>query len=79
MQRHQIPTANYAVCTAQEEVEGALDLFHTPIVVKADGLAAGKGVVICETKEQASAAAQGMFSGQLAGLGGDAGGAGGIS
>jgi len=67
MQRHQIPTAHYAVCVSQEEVDGALDLFETPIVVKADGLAAGKGVVICETKEHAAAAARSMFEGSLLG------------
>src|SRR6516164_4962703 len=38
MQRHRIPTARYAVCTEKEEVHEALKLFHTPIVVKADGL-----------------------------------------
>jgi phosphoribosylamine--glycine ligase len=67
MQRHQIPTAHYAVCVSQEEVDGALKLFHTPLVVKADGLAAGKGVVICETKEEAAAASRSMFEGSLLG------------
>ena len=47
MKRHQIPTANYAVCTSAKEVEESLKHFHPPIVVKADGLAAGKGVIIC--------------------------------
>ena len=46
LQRHQIPTANYAVCTNAHEVEDALGRFHAPMVVKADGLAAGKGVVM---------------------------------
>jgi phosphoribosylamine--glycine ligase len=67
MRRHSIPTAHYAVCLSQAEVEGALKLFHTPLVVKADGLAAGKGVVICETKEEAPAAARSMFEGSLLG------------
>jgi len=67
MRRHQIPTAHYAVCVSQAEVEGALKLFHTPLVVKADGLAAGKGVVICETREEAAAAARSMFEGSLLG------------
>src|SRR5690349_20882986 len=48
MQRHRIPTANYAICTTREELKEALSLFHAPIVVKADGLAAGKGVVIAQ-------------------------------
>src|SRR5262249_45433839 len=50
MQRHRIPTAHYAICKNIDEVRAALSHFHTPIVVKADGLAAGKGVVIAETK-----------------------------
>jgi phosphoribosylamine--glycine ligase len=67
MQRHNIPTAHYAVCISQEEVDDALKLFHSPLVVKADGLAAGKGVVICKTVEEASAAARSMFDGHLLG------------
>src|ERR1019366_7587783 len=51
MQPHRIPTAKYSVCTGKEEVLEALKLFHAPIVVKADGLAAGKGVVIAQSKE----------------------------
>ena len=67
MQRHNIPTANYAVCVSQEEAVGALELFRPPVVVKADGLAAGKGVLICETKEEAQRAISGLFNGQLLG------------
>jgi phosphoribosylamine--glycine ligase len=58
LQRHQIPTANYAVCTSVAEVEKAIEFFHAPIVVKADGLAAGKGVVICQSRRAALEAAQ---------------------
>src|SRR5271165_4584295 len=53
MQRHRIPTAHYAICTKKGELKDALAHFHTPIVVKADGLAAGKGVVIAQTKGDA--------------------------
>ncbi len=67
MKRHQIPTANYAVCTSAKEVEESLNLFHPPIVVKADGLAAGKGVIICPTRHFALETAQGLFSGALLG------------
>jgi phosphoribosylamine---glycine ligase len=67
LQRHQIPTANYAVCTTPEDVEKAIEFFHAPIVVKADGLAAGKGVVICQSRRAALEAAQGLFSGKLLG------------
>src|SRR5271170_4314998 len=67
LQRHQIPTANYAVCSSLAETEKAIEFFHAPIVVKADGLAAGKGVVICPSKKAALEAAQGLFSGELLG------------
>ena len=67
MQRHNIPTPNYAICSTAAEVADAIDRFHPPIVVKADGLAAGKGVVICESRQTALEAAQGLFSGALLG------------
>lgn len=67
MQRHNIPTAHYAVCSSEEELRKSLGLFSTPIVVKADGLAAGKGVVIAATKEEAAHAGAEMFSGKLLG------------
>jgi phosphoribosylamine---glycine ligase len=67
LQRHNIPTANYAVCTTAEEIEKAVEFFHPPIVVKADGLAAGKGVIICQSRQTAIEAAQGLFSGALLG------------
>ena len=55
MQRHGIPTAAYREFTAANYEEGVAYLqAHTlPIVLKADGLAAGKGVLICETHEEA--------------------------
>lgn len=67
MQRHQIPTAHYAVCSSEEELRKSLGLFSTPIVVKADGLAAGKGVIIARSKEEAASAGADMFSGKLLG------------
>src|SRR5215471_2196628 len=67
MQRHKIPTAHYTVCTSEEEARKSLGLFSTPVVVKADGLAAGKGVVIAQTKEEAASAAAQMLSGKLLG------------
>lgn len=67
MQRHQIPTAHFAVCTAEQEALDSLDLFHLPVVIKADGLAAGKGVLICESRAEAKAAITGLFSGKLLG------------
>jgi phosphoribosylamine--glycine ligase len=67
MQRHHIPTAHYAICVNKDELKSALPLFHTPIVVKADGLAAGKGVVIAQTKDEAQRAAEEMLSGKMLG------------
>jgi phosphoribosylamine---glycine ligase len=67
MQRHNIPTAPYATCLSTDEVRDALPHFHMPIVLKADGLAAGKGVVICKTKDEVMAVAAEMLSGKLLG------------
>ena len=67
MQRYRIPTANYAICTKRDELKSALALFHTPIVVKADGLAAGKGVVIAQSKDEALRTAEEMLSGKMLG------------
>jgi phosphoribosylamine--glycine ligase len=67
MQRHHISTAHYAICDTLEDVAGALPHFHMPVVVKADGLAAGKGVVICKNKEEASTVAAEMLSGKMLG------------
>jgi phosphoribosylamine--glycine ligase len=67
LQRHHIPTAHYAICNSAEEVRAALVHFHTPIVVKADGLAAGKGVVIVKSKDEAASVANDMLSGRMLG------------
>ncbi len=67
MQRHNIPTAAYAVCSSQQEALDSLDLFHLPVVIKADGLAAGKGVLICNAKKEAEEAIEGLFNGKLLG------------
>ena len=70
LQRHHIPTAPYAICNSPEEVRDALGHFHTPVVVKSDGLAAGKGVVIAKTKDEAIAVAGEMLSGKMLGQAG---------
>jgi phosphoribosylamine--glycine ligase len=67
MQRNAIPTAAHALCTTLEEVREQLERFDLPIVVKASGLAAGKGVVICNTRLEAEQTAAEMFSGVLLG------------
>ena len=53
---HGIPTAGFWQCSTAEEAYRVLDQTGAPIVVKADGLAAGKGVTVAETMEQARAA-----------------------
>jgi phosphoribosylamine--glycine ligase len=70
LQRHHIPTAHYAICDSSDQLPEALAHFHTPIVVKADGLAAGKGVVIAGTKDEASSVANDMLSGRMLGVAG---------
>ena len=67
MRDHGIPTATCAMCTTLDQVREALAGFSVPVVVKADGLAAGKGVVIAETHLQALEAAAEIFSGALLG------------
>src|SRR5438477_10891202 len=67
MQRVHVPTANYAICRNPAEVQDALSLFGAPLVVKADGLAAGKGVVIAKTKEEASRVAGDMLARKFVG------------
>ena len=68
--RHGIPTAHYAVFT---DVEPALAYLHqhgAPIVVKADGLAAGKGVIVATTLAEAADAVRDMLSGNAFGAAG---------
>jgi phosphoribosylamine--glycine ligase len=67
MQRNDIPTAAHAICTTLSEVSEELPRFTVPVVVKASGLAAGKGVVICNTHLEAEETAAQMFSGALLG------------
>ena len=67
--RHGIPTARYAAFTRENFDPAAIRAQHPPIVVKADGLAAGKGVIIAASADEAIRAAEGMFAGDF----GDAG------
>ena len=59
--RHNIPTASYAVFTDADSACEYIEQQGAPIVVKADGLAAGKGVIVAETVEQAQQAARDML------------------
>ena len=69
LERHRIPSASYATFTAATFDAAYIRAQRLPVVIKADGLAAGKGVVICETHESAIEAAAGMLGGRF----GDAG------
>ena len=63
MARHNIPTAEYKTFTENQPAIEYIKSKGTPIVVKADGLAAGKGVIVAETEQQAIAAVEDMLSG----------------
>jgi len=63
MKRHGIPTADYATFSDAAQAHAYLDRKGAPIVVKADGLAAGKGVVVAQTLEEAHAAVDAMLVG----------------
>lgn len=53
MKKYNIPSAKYEVYTEPQKAIEGLKKFKTPVVVKADGLAAGKGVIICQTQNEA--------------------------
>ena len=61
--RHKIPTAKYANFTEIDEAVAYIKEEGAPIVVKADGLAAGKGVILAETEEEAITAVKDMLAG----------------
>jgi phosphoribosylamine---glycine ligase len=69
LRRHRIPTASYATFTAATFDPGYVKAQRLPVVVKADGLAAGKGVIICETHEAAIDAANAMLGGSFGAAG----------
>jgi phosphoribosylamine--glycine ligase len=59
---HGIPTAAFRRCRDAAEGHAAVEAFGAPVVVKADGLAAGKGVVVAETRKDAHAAVDAIFA-----------------
>jgi phosphoribosylamine--glycine ligase len=69
LQRHHIPTAAYANFTKETFDAAWVRKQIAPLVVKADGLAAGKGVIICESTEDAVRTAEGMFTGSFGAAG----------
>lgn len=68
--RHHIPTAAYGIFTAVEPAIAYIRKHGAPIVIKADGLAAGKGVVIARTEQEAVAAVDAMLAGNAFGKAG---------
>ena len=69
MIENNIPTANYWATNSQEEALNILKGVSQPLVVKADGLAAGKGVTVCKTIEQSKDAIEEAFSGKFGSAG----------
>lgn len=69
--RHGIPTAGYREFTQREELLDNLGIYGYPMVIKADGLAAGKGVIIAETPEEARKAVDEIMGDRVFGEAGD--------
>ena len=69
MIENNIPTAKYWSTGSEVEALEILMRFNQPLVIKADGLAAGKGVTVCETIEQSEAAIKEIFSGKFGSAG----------
>lgn len=67
LMRHNIPTAKYKNFTDVNEALSYLDSVEIPVVVKADGLAAGKGVIVAQTRQEAKNAVKDMLSGNAFG------------
>lgn len=71
MEKYQIPTAKYRVYKTKEEAIDGLDEFSYPLVIKADGLCLGKGVIICQSKEEATKAIEDMIVSKVFGSAGE--------
>jgi phosphoribosylamine--glycine ligase len=71
MQRHRIPTARAVAVRSAAEALAVLDLHPLPVVIKADGLAAGKGVVVAREREDAREAVRAMMEQRVFGAAGD--------
>ncbi len=71
MQRHGIPTARWAVAEKIAEARAQIQEFGAPVVVKADGLAAGKGATVCRTVEEAYRAVDDLLERRILGAAGE--------
>jgi len=71
LSRHNIPTAKYIETSSLDKAEEFIDTLTPPIVVKADGLCGGKGVIIAQSHEEAKRSAKEMLSGEKFGSAGE--------
>ena len=67
MRDHGIPTADFALLETAEDIDQHISRFGFPVALKADGLAAGKGVVLAKSEQEARETAQNMLAGQFVG------------
>lgn len=65
MEKYTIPTSKFKIATNNEELNETLRYFHPPYVIKADGLAGGKGVIICNNIEEALEKGMKLINGEL--------------
>ncbi len=72
LKKYDVPTARFIETESFDEAAAFIDKLEAPIVVKADGLCAGKGVIIAQSREEAKEAAQGMLTGESFGDAGKA-------
>ena len=72
LKKYEIPTAKFIETDSLQKAESFIDSLEAPIVVKADGLCAGKGVIIAQSRDEAKEAAAGMLSGESFGDAGKA-------
>ena len=63
--QNEIPTAKFKICIREKQVKDFLKSCNYPVVVKADGLAAGKGVTICKTRKQVIEITSKIFKGKF--------------
>ncbi len=71
MEKFGVPSARFVTAENEGDALAALDRFGFPVVLKADGLAAGKGVIIAQNRAEAEAAVAGLLSGDLVGAAGN--------
>jgi phosphoribosylamine--glycine ligase len=71
MEHGGVPTARATICASVEEAFEAIDDFGAPVVIKASGLAAGKGVIVCDTVEEAQVAVKSIMAEGIFGAAGE--------